>query len=130
MSTSAGIPEGEPQQTLTAKNGRPLTVWDMRIEKSGQTVRQSVVWLSITWLLSGVGGFIYWWVRSVQKHGEITQRDIDEWPLFVATYSVVGLILIYLFFHNVLPVARRDLAKLQQDAKSQDMHSSTTAPES
>jgi hypothetical protein len=128
MSPDAGAPKSPPHNPLTTKNGRPLTVWDVRIERSGQTVRQSAWSALAAWVGSGVAGLIYWWVRSVQKHGEITQRDIDEWPHFVAFYLIVAGILFYLFFRNVLPTARKDLAKLQEEAKRTDTHSSTKPP--
>lgn len=111
-----------------AKDLQSLTIWDMESIQTGLSLRQTVWAVFAAWLAGGVGGLIYWWKRSVQRHGAITQRDTDQWPLLVGVFVVCGLIFVYLFFRTVFPMARRDLAKLQEEAKAEDTHSSTTSP--
>lgn len=111
------------------RNGRPLTIWDMHVGKSEQTVRESVRLVGSAWVLGSVSGVIFWWVRSVQKHGEINEYDLEvKLPAVVAVISLIAVILVYLYWRNVLPAARRQLAELQQDAKSPDKRSSTKPP--
>jgi hypothetical protein len=127
--TDASIPEVQPQKPLTTKNGQPLTVWDMPVGDSGQTVRQSVVSAILTWVGAGVASYFYWRIRAIQKHGEFTQNDLNKWPFLVAVLLISGLIVVYLYRKNVFPAARRELAARQEKAKQGSRRSSTTPPE-
>ncbi len=113
---------------LSSKDLQSLTVWDMQIAKTGQSLRQSAWAMTAAWVGSGVAGFIYWWKRSIQQHGAFTQSDWSVLPYLAVVQLAFGLIVVYLFFRNVLPTARRDLAKLQEQARAEDTHSSTTSP--
>lgn len=127
MPTDDSAPEGQPQKPLV-KNGRPLTIWDMHVGKSEQTIRESVLLVGSSWLFGGIACCIYWYVMAVRERGGITQRDIDELPLLIGVVLTSGVIVVYLYWRNVFPAARRELEKLQENVSSPNRHSSTTTP--
>lgn len=113
---------------LSSKDVQSLTIWDMQSAKTGWSLRETVWSLFAAWLVAGVAGFIYWWKRSIQQHGAFTQSDWSVLPYLAIAHLAFGLIVVYLFFGNVLPTARRDLAKVQEQARAEDTRSSTTSP--
>jgi hypothetical protein len=99
----------------------PKTIWDVQVG-TGQTLRQSVWSALITWLLSGVGGFVYWRQSSVYKHETITKNDWHQLSYLGLVHLLILAAFIFLYLRLVVPGAREDLARLRAAIKVSDGH--------
>jgi len=122
------------EQVQTAATGVeipvPRTIWEVQVGP-GQTLKQFVRNVLITWFLAGVAGYFYWRIRSRQQHGTITDSDWHQLPYLAAAHVIVLLLFVFVYFRIVLPKVRVMLAELQEEAAATEeghKRSSTTPP--
>jgi hypothetical protein len=122
-------PNQRPAEQMQAQLPIPRTIWEVQVG-SGQTLKQAVRNVLITWFVAGVAGYFYWRMRSRQKHGTITDSDWEQLPYLAAFHILVLALFVFVYFRVVLPKVRAMLAELQEEgAATEDRkHSSTTPP--